>query len=310
MSCRVMWCPDALPPPFPGLVNKELGNLSESLQAFEKLHTIIPSAPEVIYQIANLHDLMGHYAAAAKYFNYLISKVPSDPGALARLGQIFAKDEDETQAFHYHHESYRYFPVNLDVISWLGVWFVKSELYEKAIEFFERASEIQPDEVKWKLMVTSCYRRMGSLQKAMDLYETIHKKYPDNLECLRYLVAICKDLGRGFEQYQAKLVRLERSQAQSQGVMTRQAGYGGGSGGGGGGDGGGGAYGAGAGAGAGAGMYAREPARSPPREVAEESRDSPMMAPSAAGGKLSSGGPSRLDEDDFADADLDDLLAE
>ena len=37
-----------------GLVNKQLGILSESLQAFEKLHTIVPSAPEVIYHIANL----------------------------------------------------------------------------------------------------------------------------------------------------------------------------------------------------------------------------------------------------------------
>jgi hypothetical protein len=146
-------------------VNKELGNLQESLQAFEKLHTIIPTSPvrccvgtchallrvaavllllrrlqllccplyflpvgthsahihpalcparhlvclhvvvqEVIYQIGNLHDLMQHYRPAAKYFQYLITKVPSDPGALARLGQIFAKDDDETQAFHYHHE--------------------------------------------------------------------------------------------------------------------------------------------------------------------------------------------------------------
>jgi intraflagellar transport protein 88 len=103
---------------------------------------------EVCYQIGNLHDLMSHYRPAAKYFQYLITKVPSDPGALARLGQICAKDDDETQAFHYHFESYRYFPVNLDVISWLGVWYVKSELYEKAIEFFERASEIQPAEVR------------------------------------------------------------------------------------------------------------------------------------------------------------------
>ncbi len=59
---------------------------------------------EVIYQIGNLHDLMAHYRPAAKYFQYLITKVPSDPGALARLGQICAKDDDETQAFHYHHE--------------------------------------------------------------------------------------------------------------------------------------------------------------------------------------------------------------
>jgi intraflagellar transport protein 88 len=98
-----------------GLVNKQLGVLHEALQAFEKLHTLVPAAPEVIYQIANLHEALGNYKLAAKYFNILVTKVPSDPGALARLGQIFSKDEDDTQAFHYHSESYRYYPVSLEV---------------------------------------------------------------------------------------------------------------------------------------------------------------------------------------------------
>ena len=47
------------------------------------------------------------------------------------LGQICGKDEDETNAFHYHLESHKFYPVNLDVISWLGVWFVKNQIYEK-----------------------------------------------------------------------------------------------------------------------------------------------------------------------------------
>ena len=42
-----------------GIVSKKLGVLGEALQAFEKLHTIVPSSPEGIYQIANLHDLTG-----------------------------------------------------------------------------------------------------------------------------------------------------------------------------------------------------------------------------------------------------------
>ncbi|OWZ15232.1 Intraflagellar Transport Protein 88 [Phytophthora megakarya] len=208
-----------------GLVNIKMGVLNEALQAFEKLHSIVPSNAEVLYQIANLHDIMGNYRQAAKWFNILLScfgsndkrdrnaKNVADPGVLARLGQIFNKDDDETQAFHYHLESYRYFPINLDVISWLGVWYVKSELYEKAIQFFERASQIQPNEVKWRLMVTSCYRRMGAYQKAMVLYEQIHQDYPENLECLRYLVAICKDLGQRCDGFQAKLAKLERDNA-------------------------------------------------------------------------------------------------
>ena len=84
-----------------GLVNKQLGVITEALQAsappplhldkclfpsltlgfrlmmqaFEKLHTLVPASPEVIYQIANLHEMMGNYKAAAKYFNYLVTKV-------------------------------------------------------------------------------------------------------------------------------------------------------------------------------------------------------------------------------------------
>ncbi len=159
--------------------------------------------------------MMGNYRYAAKWFNILLScfgssKNVADAGVYARLGAIFNKDDDETQAFHYHLESYRHLPTNLDVISWLGVWYVKSELYEKAIQFFERASQIQPSEVKWRLMVTSCHRRMGAYQKALLLYEQIHREYPENLECLRYLVAICKDVGQKYEPYQVALAKLER----------------------------------------------------------------------------------------------------
>jgi hypothetical protein len=127
------------------------------------------------------------------------------------------------------------------VISWLGVWYVKAELYERAIEFFERASEIQPGEVKWKLMVASCHRRMANYAKALECYEAIHGQHPDDPECerrvgrgrrsckpphpspltpppppwagLKYLVILCKDAGRRFDHYEARLARVERAKA-------------------------------------------------------------------------------------------------
>lgn len=208
-----------------GLVNKRMHLFQDALQAFEKLHSILPGNVEVLYQVANVFDLMSNSRESAKWFNLLLTCFGSnvaDPGVLSRLGQIFNKDDDETQAFHYHLESYRLFPVNLDVISWLGVWYVKSELYEKSIQFFERAAQIQPGEVKWRLMVTSCYRRMGNYAKALSHYEKIHHDYPENLECLRYLVAICKDLGHSYENYQHQLLKLERS-SDSRGPPTTGA---------------------------------------------------------------------------------------
>ncbi len=119
--------------------------------------------------------------------------------ARCRLGTLYTKMDDETSAFQNYTEvisacaqrtrieaavqCYSVYPVSMEVISWLGVWYVKNQLYEKAIEYFERASEIEPgsptaqrsvrgtcpgshsarhraEEVKWKLMVASCYRRM------------------------------------------------------------------------------------------------------------------------------------------------------
>jgi hypothetical protein len=79
-------------------------------------------------------------------------------------------------------------------------------------------------------MVASCHRRMLAYARALELYEEINIAHPDNVECLRYLVALCKDLGRRHDQYEAKLLRLERTAAQNTaaGALTRVGAGGGG----------------------------------------------------------------------------------
>jgi len=206
-----------------GLVSKRLGLTGEALALFEKLHGILPDSIEVVWQIADLHEQFSP-RTAIKWFNILTTRVPADPGVLSRLGNIFLNEEDETQAFHYHMESYRYYPVNMNVISWLGAYFVKNEMYERAVHFFERAAQIQPIEVKWKLMVASCHRRSGDYQVALDIYLQIHREFPDNVECLRYLVHISDDLGKKDQvhEYVVKLRKAERTQEQA--ALTTGAG--------------------------------------------------------------------------------------
>ena len=134
------------------------------------------------------------------------------------MGFLYQQEEDEYQALHYYMESYRFNPTKIDVISWLGIHNVKNEAYEKAVEYFERASIIQPKEVKWRLMVASCYRRMNLFNQALDMYEAIHKEHPDNVECLRYLVTICKDLGKKeYYEYSKQLKTIEMRYGGNQG---------------------------------------------------------------------------------------------
>jgi len=206
-----------------GIVNKRLGEYAAARGLFEKLHAILPNSVEVLWHIADLCDSANESRAAIKWFKILNALVPTDPTVLARMGNIYLKEDDETQAFHFHQESYRYYPVNMNVISWLGAYFVKSEMYEKAVTYFERAAQIQPNEVKWKLMVASCHRRSGDYNLALEIYRQIDNDFPDNIECLRYLVHLCDELNKKDQrhEYVKKLRKAERA-LESQTAMETQ----------------------------------------------------------------------------------------
>lgn len=151
------------------------------------------------------------------------------------------------------------------------------------------------------------------------------------MECLRYLVVLCKDLNRRYDAYEGKLLRLERQAAQTAaaaGALTRGVGGGGGGYDDGSGDQQGGLYGQqqqqyGGGGGGYGGGYAGgdEPAgaiddggggQGGGDHGAYGSSADRFAAPSMGGHVSSpSGGAGRAREDEtFADADLSDLLAD
>lgn len=78
-------------------------------------------------------------------------------------------------------------------------------------------------------MIAASYRRAGNYQAAFSMYQTIHGRFPDNADCLKFLIRICTELeaeGRSggsqgdssvknyahlAEQYTETLKRLEKS---------------------------------------------------------------------------------------------------
>ncbi|XP_067008666.2 intraflagellar transport protein 88 homolog isoform X2 [Anabrus simplex] len=178
-----------------GLVNKRLGLYDDALDCFSKLQAIMRHHPQVLYHLAHLYELVGDVDQATEWYHQLVGIVPSDPGILQKLGEIFDNEGDKQQSYQYHYDSYRYFPSNFEVIDWLGSYFIEMQVAEKAIVYFQRAALMQPDEIKWHLMVASCHRRSGNYHQALNTYKEIHRRFPDNIECLKFLVKICNDLG-------------------------------------------------------------------------------------------------------------------
>ena len=192
-------------------VNKQISAFNEALTALEKLQTIVHNYPEVLYQIASLHELQGDNKGAIKWFDLLQTKVPNDPNLHATLGFLYYLENDEQQAYHHYFESFRIMPSNIDTIAWLGINHVRGLNYERACYFFERAALIQPQDIKWRLMIASCQRRLENYPKAIKLYEDIHNDDPENLESLKFLVQLNQLFDKPCDHFVAKLKKLERN---------------------------------------------------------------------------------------------------
>ncbi|XP_060732171.1 intraflagellar transport protein 88 homolog isoform X1 [Tachysurus vachellii] len=194
-----------------GLTYKKLGRLEEALDCFLKLHAILRNSAQVMYQLANLYEMLEDPHQAIEWLMQLISVTPTDPHVLSKLGELYDSEGDKSQAFQYYYESFRYFPSNIHVIEWLGAYYIDTQFCEKAIQYFERATLIQPNHVVWHLMVASCYRRSGNYPRALETYKDIHRKFPENAECLRFLVRLCTDMGlKEVQDYATKLKKVER----------------------------------------------------------------------------------------------------
>ncbi|CAJ0929151.1 unnamed protein product, partial [Ranitomeya imitator] len=180
-----------------GLTYKKLNRLEEALDCFHKLHAILRSSAQVVSQIANLYEILDDPNQAIEWLLQLINIVPTDSHALAKLGELYDIQGDKSEAFQFYCESYRYFPSNIEVIEWLGAYYIDKKFCEKAVKYFERAALIQPTQ--------------ATIRKRWIIYKEIHQKFPDNVECLRFLVRLCTDIGlKEVQEYTTKLKKAEK----------------------------------------------------------------------------------------------------
>lgn len=72
--------------------------------------------------------------------------ISTDPSLLSHLAIASEKEEnggDRSQAFQYYYDAYRLFPANIEILEWLGGYYIDTQFYEKAVRYFHRAALIQ-----------------------------------------------------------------------------------------------------------------------------------------------------------------------
>eukprot|EP00918_Siedleckia_nematoides_P103917 GHVU01226701.1.p1 GENE.GHVU01226701.1~~GHVU01226701.1.p1 ORF type:complete len:376 (+),score=65.29 GHVU01226701.1:86-1129(+) len=193
-----------------GLTNKHLKLYDQSLQAFEKLNSVLPNKPEVLFHIGDIYAATGKTDAALEFFSLLTSAAicPADADIFVRMGLTFHKLGDADQALSYFLEAYKCDPSNSEACLWLAAYFVKIGADSNAAQFFSRAAELNPKEPRWPLMAARCKMKNGNYEAALaDCHRLLHQR-PTHIDCLKLLIQLCKLTGLPHEEYQLTLNEL------------------------------------------------------------------------------------------------------
>lgn len=164
---------------------------------------------------------MGDISASLEWYHQLLGIVQSDAGVLKKVGELYEAKGERQQAFHYHLESYRLYPSDVSIVNWIGSHYIELQIAEKAISFFEKAVLNNPNDSYFLLRVAGSYRKINS-QKSMMLFQQIHDKFPENVDCLRALIHLTNSQGMHelHDIYVDKLDKIEKQKEVRQRISS------------------------------------------------------------------------------------------
>ncbi|ELW47572.1 Intraflagellar transport protein 88 like protein, partial [Tupaia chinensis] len=137
-----------------------------------------------------------------KMFEKKDSRVKS--AAATNLSFLYYLENDFAQASSYADLAVNADRYNPSALTNKGNTVFANGDYEKAAEFYKEA-------LRNDSSCTEALYNIGNYQKALDTYKDIHRKFPENVECLRFLVRLCTDIGlKEVQEYATRLKRLEK----------------------------------------------------------------------------------------------------
>ncbi|MGH0135920.1 UNVERIFIED_CONTAM: hypothetical protein FKN15_061915 [Acipenser sinensis] len=195
------------------LRQKDFNQAVETLKMFEKKDSRVKSAAATnlsfLYFLNFRYESLEDPNQAIEWLMQLISVAPTDPQALAKLGELYDNEGDKSQAFQYYYEALSWWkqPAHLRLGVLLG-----SVTRRKVIT-------TDTTSLGWGAVWNGRCEKghylssnfTGNYQKALETYKDIHRKFPENVECLRFLVRLCTDMGlKEVQEYATKLKKVEK----------------------------------------------------------------------------------------------------
>lgn len=206
-----------------GLVWKHFGEHETALAYFRKLNltAVHETHPQVIYQMGNLYEKIHDKSAALEFYLQMLGTPFLDDDILRKIGDLYEQEEDQQLAFHYHHEAYRLNPSNVQTTNWVASHYIRLQVVERAIPYYERAILGNPTNTYFMIRAAGCYMKVGQQKKALRMFQDIYKRFPENPDCLRALIRITQNGHPALhDQYKAELAKLSKAKETRQRITS------------------------------------------------------------------------------------------
>ncbi|UJR22611.1 hypothetical protein I4U23_025652 [Adineta vaga] len=176
-----------------------------------KYTTIQPDNSQVFCLMAQVLQKTNDMDHAKSWYLQALSMHRTDGYLHRHIGELIDMQGDKADALQYYFDAYRHNPCDMETLQWLASYYIETQYPEKAVEFCAQAALVKPGEIKWHLMVASCYRRVGDYSAALEKYKWIHQYFPDDTDCIQFLIKIATDLNLpDRETYENELKKVNK----------------------------------------------------------------------------------------------------
>ena len=169
---------------------------SKAKDYFARSHRIQKDFSQAIMALGLIHEELGHYKKAKKVYKKYLKKHPSDTLILSRLVQLMFTREDFKEVIEYAERLSDYEPDNLNLKVKLGILYTDVKSYDKAIRSFKDLLVYAPDNDKILYYLGAIYQEMKEYENAIEYFgkiETGSGLYQDSsLQIAQMLSALAK----------------------------------------------------------------------------------------------------------------------
>lgn len=191
---------------------KEYGS---AVTYLKKALQYVPDDDGILYRIGWCYKLMGQYVEALSFMKQVLSINPEHPRVrqiIAELYERLARREEDNSyyqmALPYMKEQVEKYPQEYDLLE-MGLLYLDMDEYEKALEYFEKAKEKNPESVYAYNNAGNCYLSMNEPEKAEPLFLEAIRFMKNEMTPLPYNnLAKCY---RMMGQYEAALICYEKN---------------------------------------------------------------------------------------------------